>query len=55
MPERLSTFEAARRAGVDVTTVRRWIHRGQLEAVRMGPKLLKVDADVLDKFLSASA
>jgi excisionase family DNA binding protein len=43
-PELIGLPEAADRCGVSYRTVRRWIASGQLNAVRVGPKLLKVDA-----------
>jgi excisionase family DNA binding protein len=50
-PELIGLPEAADRCGVHYRTVRRWIAEGRLNAVRVGPKLLKVDADELAAFL----
>ena len=41
--------EAAERADVSIATIRRRISDGSLPAVRVGPKLLKVDLADLDK------
>ncbi|MCV7381651.1 helix-turn-helix domain-containing protein [Mycobacterium alsense] len=41
--------EAATHAGVSYRTLRRWISDGRLNAVRVGPRLLKVDAAELER------
>jgi len=46
-----SVGEAAARVGVSTKTVRRWIASGQLAGYRMGPRLLRVDPDDLDRML----
>jgi excisionase family DNA binding protein len=46
-PLRISTMEAARRAGVSPSTIRRWVKRGYLDAIRTRTAYL-VDADGLD-------
>ena len=38
--------------GVSTKTVRRWIASGQLAGYRMGPRLLRVDPDDLDRMLT---
>jgi excisionase family DNA binding protein len=43
--------QAAEYCDVSYRTVRRWIANGDLNAVRVGPRLLKVDADELAAFL----
>ncbi|BCI83173.1 hypothetical protein MTY66_47980 [Mycolicibacterium sp. TY66] len=43
--------EAAELCGVHYRTLRKWIAEGRLNAVRVGPKLLKVDAADLDKLM----
>ncbi|OBF55074.1 helix-turn-helix domain-containing protein [Mycobacterium sp. 852002-53434_SCH5985345] len=43
--------QAADYCDVSYRTVRRWIADGRLNAVRVGPRLLKVDADELAAFL----
>nr|WP_082966254.1 helix-turn-helix domain-containing protein [Mycolicibacter sinensis] len=50
-PELIGLTEAAERCGVHYRTIRRWIASGQLKAVRVGPRLLKVDAAQLDAML----
>jgi excisionase family DNA binding protein len=50
-PELIGVPEAAQRCGVHYRTIRRWIADGRLNAVRVGPRLLKVDADELAAFL----
>jgi len=50
-PELIGVPEAAARCGVHYRTMRRWISEGRINAVRVGPKLLKVDADELAAFL----
>lgn len=47
-PELISLQEAADRCGVCRRTIRRYITQGRISAVRVGPKLLKVDAADLD-------
>ncbi|BBY52947.1 excisionase family DNA-binding protein [Mycobacterium koreense] len=50
-PELIGLNEAAERCGVHYRTIRRWVSAGHLEAVRVGPRLLKVDADKLDALM----
>lgn len=50
-PEMISLNEAASRLDVHYRTVRRWISEGRLNAVRVGPHLLKVDVAELDKIV----
>ena len=46
-PELIGLQEAADRCGVHYRTIRRYVSSGRLSAVRVGPRLLKVDvADV---------
>ena len=47
-----SVGDAAARVGVSTKTVRRWIASGQLAGYRMGPRLLRVDPDDLDRMLT---
>ncbi|SBS78217.1 Gene 36 protein (modular protein) [uncultured Mycobacterium sp.] len=51
-PELIPLTEAAKRLGVHYRTVRRWIAAGRIDAVRVGPRLLKVDATQLDRLMS---
>jgi len=47
-----SVGDAAARAGVSTKTLRRWIASGQLAGYRMGPRLLRVDPDDVDRMLT---
>jgi excisionase family DNA binding protein len=47
-----SVGDAAARVGVSTKTVRRWIASGQLAGYRMGPRLLRVDPDDVDRMLT---
>lgn len=49
----LSMDDAARRYGVSTKTVRRWIASGQINAIRVGPRLIRIDADELDRQIGA--
>jgi excisionase family DNA binding protein len=48
-PELISLQDAADRCGVCYRTIRRYVAAGRLDAVRVGPRLLKVDAADLEK------
>lgn len=50
-PELISVTEAAERLGVNYRTIRRWIAAGRIDAVRVGPRLLKIDAAQLDRVM----
>ncbi|GFG66890.1 hypothetical protein MKUB_43800 [Mycobacterium kubicae] len=50
-PELIGIQEAADRLGVSYRSVRRYISAGRLNAVRVGPRLLKVRADDLDALM----
>jgi len=47
-PELIGLQEAADRCGVCYRTIRRYVAEGRLNAVRIGPRLLKVDAAAVD-------
>ena len=47
-----SVGEAATRVGVSTKTVRRWISSGQLAGYRVGPRLLRIDPDDVDRMLT---
>jgi excisionase family DNA binding protein len=51
-PELIGLTEAADRCGVCYRTIRRYISQGRLNAVRIGPRLLKVDAADVDALKS---
>lgn len=44
----LSMAETAELFNVEVRTIRRWISDGRLTAYRVGPALVRLDADELD-------
>lgn len=48
----ISLVEAAERCDLSVKTLRRRIADGTLTAYRIGPRLIKVDADQLDQLLT---
>jgi excisionase family DNA binding protein len=49
-PRRLTSLaDAARYADLSVRTIRRYIAQGRLTGYRVGPRLVKVDLDDLDK------
>jgi excisionase family DNA binding protein len=50
-PELIGLPEAAERCNVHYRTIRRWISAGRLDAVRVGPRLLKVDAAQVDSIM----
>lgn len=47
-----SVADAAARVDVSTKTVSRWIASGQLAGYRIGPRLLRVDPDELDRMLT---
>lgn len=51
-PQLISLNDAAERLGVNYRTIRRWIAAGKMDAVRVGPRLLKIDAAQLDRVMS---
>lgn len=44
----ISLQEAATRLHISEKTVRRWITTGKITAIRVGPRLIRVDAASLD-------
>ena len=50
-PELIGLQEAADRCDVSYRSIRRWIADGRLNAVRVGPRLLKVDVAELEAIL----
>jgi excisionase family DNA binding protein len=46
--ELIGIQEAANRCGVHYRTLRRWVAEGRINAVRVGPRLLKVAVADLD-------
>lgn len=50
-PELISLQMAADYCDVSYRTMRRWIANGNLNAVRVGPRLLKVNTEELAAFL----
>jgi excisionase family DNA binding protein len=51
----LRTSEVARRLGVCQQTVRRWVHAGQLPAVRLTKYTVRIKSVDLDAFLNTGA
>lgn len=53
MPARklAGVFEAARYCDVDHKTIRDWIAKGLITGYRVGPKLLKVDMNEIDRVI----
>lgn len=49
----LSVTEFAARAGVSTKTVRRWIKAGLITAVRIGPKLIRINPNDLTRLSNA--
>lgn len=47
-----SILDVAARVGVSTKTVRRWIATGHLAGYLMGPGLVRVDPDDLDRMLT---
>ena len=47
LPPRPSIKQAADWIGVDPKTIRRWIAQGRLQAVRVGPRLIRIDREAL--------
>ncbi|MGV0636270.1 helix-turn-helix domain-containing protein [Mycolicibacillus trivialis] len=47
-----SIRQVAEQLGVCEKTVRRWIAAGHIEAVRLGPRLIRVDADSVERFIN---
>lgn len=51
----LTVRQVADRAGVTPKTVRRWIESGHLAAVRVGPRLIRIDPADVDALLGRAA
>jgi excisionase family DNA binding protein len=49
--ELLSLRAAGRYCDVDERTIRRWISAGHLNALRVGPRLIKVEVAELDRIM----
>lgn len=49
----VSIGDAAEALAVSTRTVRRYIAAGQLEAVRLGRKTLRIKAESVDRFIDA--
>lgn len=50
-----SVQQGADRVGVTPRTIRRWIAAGRLTGYRMGPRLIRIDADELDALMTPIA
>ena len=51
-PELIGLQEAADYCDVNYRTIRRWIADGRIDAMRVGPRLLKVSVTELDKVIA---
>ncbi len=49
----VSIGDAAEALAVSTRTVRRYISDGQLEAVRLGRKMLRIKVDSIERFIDA--
>jgi excisionase family DNA binding protein len=47
-----SIREVATICGVGISTIRDWVKKGQLEVIRIGPKLLRIKSEELTRFLT---
>jgi excisionase family DNA binding protein len=47
----ISLAEAAELADVSIRSIRRYVADGRLEAVRVGPRLLKIDTAEVEKLI----
>jgi excisionase family DNA binding protein len=47
---RLTPRQVAKRYGISVPTVYRWVREGQLPAVRLGKRVLRFDKDAIDQW-----
>jgi len=48
---RVRLKDGAIHAGVCVKTIRNWIKSGQITGYRIGPKLIEVDLDEIDRII----
>jgi excisionase family DNA binding protein len=46
-----SLADAAARTAVSTRTLRRWIAEGRLEAYRIGPRLVRLDPESVDRLM----
>ena len=51
MSDKLSIKETAEYLGISTKTVHRYIADGRLRAVRLGPRLIRVDASSVDDLM----
>lgn len=51
MAKKISMQEAAATYGVSQTTIRRYIATGRLSAYRVGPRMIRLDADQVEREL----
>jgi excisionase family DNA binding protein len=50
-PQLIGIQEAADLYGVHYRTIRRWIAEGRIDAIRVGPRLLKVSVGDVDSLM----
>jgi excisionase family DNA binding protein len=55
MMSSLRTLEVAERLRVNQQTVRNWIDRGELDALRIGPRRIRIPSGELDRFIAESS
>ncbi|ADL71294.1 hypothetical protein SEA_MORROW_35 [Mycobacterium phage Morrow] len=51
LPQRASIQQTADYLGVSVKTVRRYIADGRLKAIRLGPRLIRVERDSVEALM----
>ncbi|AOZ63981.1 excise [Mycobacterium phage Baehexic] len=51
MPQRASIQQTAEYLGVHPNTVRNYIAEGKLKAVRLGPRLIRIERDSIEALL----
>lgn len=51
-PKMYSLRQVAAICGVGISTIRDWVKKGRLETTRIGPKLLRIKAEELTRFLT---
>lgn len=55
MSQLLTPEEAADRLQVSLSTVKRWLRNGQLEGLKPGGKVWRIEEKTLEQFIAASS